>query len=113
MIKEALFWEKLDENRGQCHLCAHECRIPESKFGICGVRQNVRGVLYTMVYARGDCRQHRPHREEAPLSFPAGLPLLLHCHDRLQFQMRLLSKLADFSGLDKRWRCHLRASGDA
>ncbi|MDP1992157.1 MAG: AmmeMemoRadiSam system radical SAM enzyme [Syntrophales bacterium] len=51
MIKEALFWEKLDENRGQCHLCAHECRIPESKFGICGVRQNIRGVLHTMVYA--------------------------------------------------------------
>ena len=52
MIKEALFWEKLDGKRGQCHLCAHECRIPESSFGICGVRQNVQGVLYTMIYAQ-------------------------------------------------------------
>lgn len=51
MIKEAMFWEKLDEKRVHCHLCAHECRIPESKFGICGVRQNIRGVLHTMVYA--------------------------------------------------------------
>ncbi len=51
MIKEAMFWEKLDEKRVHCHLCAHECRIPESKFGICGVRQNVQGVLYTLVYA--------------------------------------------------------------
>lgn len=52
MIKEALFWEKLEGKRGQCHLCAHECRIPESKFGVCGVRQNVQGVLYTMAYAQ-------------------------------------------------------------
>jgi len=52
VIKEALFWEKLDGKRGQCHLCAHECRIPESSFGICGVRQNVQGVLYTMIYAQ-------------------------------------------------------------
>jgi pyruvate formate lyase activating enzyme len=51
MIKEAMFWDKQDENTGQCHLCAHECRISESKFGICGVRQNVRGILHTMVYA--------------------------------------------------------------
>lgn len=52
MIKEAMFWENLEGKRGQCHLCAHECRIPESKFGVCGVRQNVDGVLYTMAYAQ-------------------------------------------------------------
>lgn len=52
MIREALFWEKLGGKSGQCHLCAHECKIPESKFGICGVRQNVQGILYTMTYAQ-------------------------------------------------------------
>jgi len=51
MIKEAMFWEKMDEEKGQCHLCAHECRISESNFGICGVRQNVKGILHTRVYA--------------------------------------------------------------
>jgi pyruvate formate lyase activating enzyme len=51
MIKEALLWEKLDQNRVHCHLCAHECRIPESKFGVCGVRRNDRGTLNTLVYA--------------------------------------------------------------
>jgi pyruvate formate lyase activating enzyme len=50
MMHEALFWEKLDENQGRCHLCAHECRIPEASFGICGVRQNIRGTLFTHVY---------------------------------------------------------------
>jgi len=52
MIKEAMFWEKLEGKTGQCHLCAHECRIPDSKFGICGVRKNVEGILYTMAYAQ-------------------------------------------------------------
>ncbi len=52
VIKEALFWERLDGQKGQCHLCAHECRISESLYGICGVRQNVQGVLYTKVYGQ-------------------------------------------------------------
>jgi pyruvate formate lyase activating enzyme len=50
MIREAMFWEELEGRSGQCHLCAHECRIPESNFGICGVRQNNGGVLQTMAY---------------------------------------------------------------
>src|SRR3989339_538374 len=50
MRHEALFWEKLNENKGRCHLCAHECKIPEAGFGICGVRQNIEGTLYTHVY---------------------------------------------------------------
>ena len=50
MKKEALLWNSLDEKRVHCHLCAHECRIAESDYGICGVRQNVDGLLYTMVY---------------------------------------------------------------
>ncbi|HOG15921.1 MAG TPA: AmmeMemoRadiSam system radical SAM enzyme [Syntrophales bacterium] len=52
MIKEAMFWEALEGRSGQCHLCAHECRIPDSRFGICGVRQNVGGVLRTMAYGQ-------------------------------------------------------------
>ncbi len=52
MTKEAMFWERLEGNRGQCHLCAHECRISESNFGVCGVRQNIQGVLHTLVYGR-------------------------------------------------------------
>lgn len=51
MIKEALLWEKLDRERVHCCLCAHECKIAESKFGICGVRQNREGTLYTTIYA--------------------------------------------------------------
>jgi len=51
MIREARLWAKLDNQKVHCYLCAHECKISESKYGVCGVRQNVQGVLKTMVYA--------------------------------------------------------------
>jgi len=50
MIKEALLWERLDHEKAHCFLCAHECKIPETKLGVCGVRRNDRGTLNTMIY---------------------------------------------------------------
>ncbi len=50
MKKEAMLYEKLDDNRVHCVLCAHQCRISSGGFGFCGVRQNVNGTLYTLVY---------------------------------------------------------------
>ncbi|MCK4519597.1 MAG: AmmeMemoRadiSam system radical SAM enzyme [Candidatus Omnitrophica bacterium] len=51
MIKEAMFYEKLKEDIVCCYLCAHRCKIAPDKFGRCGVRQNIRGNLNTLVYA--------------------------------------------------------------
>ena len=36
--------------RVHCYLCAHHCRIEPGHWGLCGVRQNQDGVLYTAVY---------------------------------------------------------------
>ncbi|MCW4019952.1 MAG: AmmeMemoRadiSam system radical SAM enzyme [Candidatus Bathyarchaeota archaeon] len=49
-MKEAMFYEKLEGNLVQCHLCSHLCRIREGKRGICGVRENSGGTLYSLVY---------------------------------------------------------------
>jgi len=46
-----MLYEKLEENKVHCHLCAHQCKIGLSNFGICGVRQNIDGKLNTLVYA--------------------------------------------------------------
>ena len=51
-MKEAMFYEKPEENAVRCHLCAHHCKINESKRGICGVRENRGGVLYSLVYGK-------------------------------------------------------------
>ena len=51
-MKEAMLYEKLDQNRVRCNLCAHHCLIAEGKKGICQVRENREGKLYSLVYGR-------------------------------------------------------------
>ena len=47
-----MLYEALQNDRVQCNLCAHQCKIAPSKYGICGVRQNEGGELQTLVYAK-------------------------------------------------------------
>jgi pyruvate formate lyase activating enzyme len=51
-LKEAMFYERLDEQAVRCHLCPHTCKITESRRGICGVRENQQGKLYSIVYGK-------------------------------------------------------------
>ena len=48
--KEAMFYEKLKDKRVRCFLCPHNCNIPDGGSGICGVRQNTGGILYSLNY---------------------------------------------------------------
>jgi len=50
-VKEALFYEKTD-GKVKCRLCPHECLIAKGKRGICGVRENRNGTLYSLVYGK-------------------------------------------------------------
>jgi pyruvate formate lyase activating enzyme len=47
---EAMLYEKIARDRVRCHLCAHHCVIADGKKGVCRVRENRGGVLYTLVY---------------------------------------------------------------
>ncbi|MHB8788534.1 MAG: AmmeMemoRadiSam system radical SAM enzyme [Desulfobulbaceae bacterium] len=49
-MHEALFYVPEDEKQVLCNLCSHRCRIKPGKRGICGVRENRDGVLYSLVY---------------------------------------------------------------
>ncbi|MEN2995257.1 MAG: AmmeMemoRadiSam system radical SAM enzyme [Thermodesulfovibrio sp.] len=51
-MKEALFYEKLEDNKVKCKLCNHNCIISPDTRGICGVRENQKGVLYSLVYGK-------------------------------------------------------------
>ena len=66
MRKEAMLYEKLEGNRVQCYLCAHRCKIKEGKRGVCHVRENEDGTLYTLVYGR-TISQHVDPVEKKPL----------------------------------------------
>ena len=52
MSREALFFEKKEENKVFCQLCPHHCLIPEGKSGICKARVNRGGKLYTENYGQ-------------------------------------------------------------
>ena len=47
-----MLYEKLADGRVRCNLCAHRCVIDDGKRGICRVRENRGGTLYTLVYGR-------------------------------------------------------------
>ncbi|MDO8535830.1 MAG: AmmeMemoRadiSam system radical SAM enzyme [Candidatus Omnitrophota bacterium] len=51
-MKEALYYEKIHNKRVQCHLCPYECLIPPEGKGACRVRQNVDGILYSLIYGK-------------------------------------------------------------
>jgi pyruvate formate lyase activating enzyme len=48
--REARFWQQLDGERVRCLLCVHQCIIAAGERGICRVRENREGRLYTLVY---------------------------------------------------------------
>lgn len=49
---EALFYETIEGLKVHCLLCHHRCIINNNGFGRCKVRQNVNGVLETLIYSR-------------------------------------------------------------
>ncbi|MBN2499476.1 MAG: AmmeMemoRadiSam system radical SAM enzyme [Anaerolineales bacterium] len=65
-MHEALLYEKLEDQRVRCNLCAHRCIIGEGKFGVCKVRRNEGGKLITWVYGRA-ISQHVDPVEKKPL----------------------------------------------
>jgi len=51
-MKEAMWYKKLSDERVRCDLCNHRCMINDSERGICGVRENNDGTLYSLVYGK-------------------------------------------------------------
>ena len=66
ITKESMLYEKLPEGKVRCNLCAHRCVIADGKKGICQVRENRGGTLYTLVYGH-TIIQHADPVEKKPL----------------------------------------------
>ncbi|MEM2896100.1 MAG: AmmeMemoRadiSam system radical SAM enzyme [Candidatus Bathyarchaeia archaeon] len=71
-MKEAIFYEKLGDKSVKCNLCSHRCRVPESKRGICGVRENRDGILYSLVYGKVIARAVDPIEKKPFFHFLPG-----------------------------------------
>ncbi len=51
MEREAMLYQKLPEDRVRCNICQRRCLIDPGKMGVCRMRLNRDGILYTMNYA--------------------------------------------------------------
>lgn len=47
-----MLYRKGDNNTVECFLCNHFCKIADGKTGICQVRKNIDGTLYSLVYGK-------------------------------------------------------------
>ena len=65
-VKEARFYQKLEQGKVECRLCPRLCRIIDKERGFCGVRENRSGSYVTMVYGRV-CALHNDPVEKKPL----------------------------------------------
>jgi pyruvate formate lyase activating enzyme len=73
---EAMYYEKLDDDRVHCHLCPHECRIAPGKRGICRQRVNEAGTLFSRIYGRVTSASMDPVEKKPLYHFHPGRPIL-------------------------------------
>src|ERR1700690_4085863 len=72
MMKRALFQEPGEAKKVQCSLCSHRCLVLPGKRGVCGVRENKDGILYTLVYDKVIARHVHPIEKKPLFHFLPG-----------------------------------------
>lgn len=71
-MKEAMFYEKLEGDEVQRHLCAFNCKIQEGETGVCRVRKNVDGELYFLAYDKLSAANPDPIEKKPSYHFTPG-----------------------------------------
>jgi pyruvate formate lyase activating enzyme len=71
-MKEAYLYTKLDGDRVRCFLCSHRCLIKDGAKGICGVRENRGGTLFSLVYGKIIARHVDPIEKKPLFHFLPG-----------------------------------------
>ena len=73
----------------RCNLCAHRCLIPEGRRGVCMVRENRGGTLYSLVHGRIVSQALDPIEKKPLFHFLPGAPALsiatVGCNFRCDF----------------------------
>jgi len=71
-MKEGLFYKKLDRKKVKCSLCNHRCIIKNGDRGICNVRENNNGVLFSLVYGKVIAQSIDPIEKKPLFHFHPG-----------------------------------------
>ena len=75
-LREAMFYEKLDENWVQCRICFRRCTIAPESRGFCRVRENRSGKLYSLVHSLPSAVHIDPIEKEPQLHNLPGTNIL-------------------------------------
>ena len=51
-MKQAILYKELKNKSVRCNVCEHHCVISNGQRGICGVRENKNGELFSLVYGK-------------------------------------------------------------
>ncbi len=70
-MKEARLYKR-DGTKAECFLCSHRCSIPEGRNGVCSVRWNQAGTLYTAAYGNVIARHVDPIEKKPLYHFLPG-----------------------------------------
>jgi len=73
---EASYYQKLRDDKVQCLLCPHECRISPGNFGICKVRENSDGILLASTYEKACAVRFDPIEKKPLYHFFPGSQIL-------------------------------------
>lgn len=84
-----MFYEKLAAGKVHCYLCPHNCNITPGKTGICRVRKNIDGKLYSINYAKVSSMAIDPIEKKPLYHFYPGSMILsvgsFGCNFRCKF----------------------------
>ena len=75
-MEEALFWSVEQDLKVKCLLCPHECLIAPERTGICRVRKNLNGTLFSMVYGEPVACHSDPIEKKPLYHFYPGKQIL-------------------------------------
>ena len=71
-MKEAMLYQRLPRGKVRCDLCAHRCVIFPGQVGICRVRENRDGSLYSLVYGHAAGQEVDPIEKKPLFHFYPG-----------------------------------------
>jgi pyruvate formate lyase activating enzyme len=88
-MHEAMLYEKKEDMKVKCNLCARRCLISDGGTGFCMVRKNNVGTLYSLVYAKAISACIDPITKKPLSHFNPGAMVLsiatIGCNFRCQF----------------------------
>lgn len=75
-MKEAMYWEEKEGDKVRCDLCPHNCLIESGDRGLCNVRENREGKLYSLVYGKAASLTADPIEKKPLYHFYPGTSIL-------------------------------------